>query len=511
MTDAERMLELFRGSDIAHGRSEVLEKTTAKGKRDSKSWIEKRPAGLHEWTQHLNGVAGIGIPPIDSRNLVRWGAVDVDVYDGNIEELNKRIQDMALPIVVCRSKSGGPHLYLFLSDWVPASLMIERLDSLAGSLGLGTSEIFPKQAMVAEGDYGSWINMPYFGGTKFLRYAYNEEGKAIVSLTDFFAYVAKRTITPETLETLVPPRQAADPLPEGPPCLNTILLQGVQDFRNITLANLAVYCKKAHPETWERELDKYNRSFAEPLGSREVEAIKKSYQKKDYKYQCNGQPLCNYCEASQCKLRKHGVGYQDMLPSNRSLSKLETNPPIWFIDIVTKERTATENTVTVRMSLTSEQLQNPLLFQRRAMETINQMPTLMKRDEWHTYVKGLMKHTAIIHLPPEMTPEGQLTELVEEFCSHRPATESMEAILRGNTYKDVNNYYFRLRDLYAFLSQKRFILLKQQDIISHLHTTLKITKSFKVINGKGVNVVILPIIHDDPDQPLTVPKFESNY
>lgn len=184
------MLDLFRGSDLAHGRSDMTQKVTQKGKHEAKSWTEKRPAELKDWEAHLAGAAGIGIPPIDSKNEVRWGAIDVDVYAGlSIEDLNAKIQKDNLPLVICRSKSGGPHIFLFLTEPVPAAEMIEKLDSMAGYLGFGTSEIFPKQAAVSTDeksmDFGSWINMPYFGGTRFLRYALDASNKALASVTDF--------------------------------------------------------------------------------------------------------------------------------------------------------------------------------------------------------------------------------------------------------------------------------------------------------------------------------------
>ncbi|MDV7401895.1 hypothetical protein RZS08_61310, partial [Arthrospira platensis SPKY1] len=111
--------------------------------------------------------------------MVKFGAIDVDTYSGiDLAELAIQIASQKLPLVLCRSKSGGPHIYLFVTDWVPAQLMIQKLDSLAGALGFGTSEIFPKQVSIstqneAAPDYGNWINMPYFKGAQGLRYGLN--------------------------------------------------------------------------------------------------------------------------------------------------------------------------------------------------------------------------------------------------------------------------------------------------------------------------------------------------
>lgn len=509
MTDAENMMDLFKGSDLAHGRSDLTKEVSAKGKHGTKSWLEKRPVRLDDWEAHLRGERGLGIPPISSDNKVRWGAIDVDVYNGNIEALNARIQKSKLPLVMCRSKSGGPHIYLFLTDWVPAKLMIEKLDSIAGYLGFGTSEIFPKQAAISNdgknSDFGSWINMPYFGGTKYLRYALDEKNQALADLPAFFTYVRQRQITPEQLAQLDTPKDREDLLPEGPPCLNTILANGAVDFRNITLSNIAVYCKKAFGEDWQKELDRINHLFPTPLPSQEVEAIKKSYAKKDYRYQCSQQPLCNFCEKTKCARTRHGVGQGNFLPGHRSLGKLATDPVIWFLDL------EDSRDQTKRISLTTEQLQNPMLFQRRVMETINEMPELMSRKDWAEFVAGLMRHVQVIEVPLEMTPAGQFLELVMDFLNSRSSMESMEDILRGLPFKNTEAYYFRLKDLWRHLRQQQFNTLAQHQLVSILKQHLKAEKCFKVLAGRGTNLLTIPAGIEPNREAFALPDQKQPY
>jgi len=512
MSDAELMHELFAGSDFAHGRSEMTQQITPKGKHEAKSWTEKRPVELKDWEKHLAGVAGIGIPPLNSKNEVKWGAIDVDVYNGfSIESLNALVQEKGLPLVICRSKSGGPHIFLFLKEWVPAKDMIEKLDSLAGFLGFGTSEIFPKQAMVAQGeksqDFGSWINMPYFGGTNFLRYALDEKGQAILQISSFRDYCKGRRLTKEEFDKLTPP-PTPDIFPDGPPCLNQIFASRPADMRNVLLSNAAVYAKKAFPENWKEKLDEYNRLFPEPLGSSEVEALKKSYDKKEYRYQCSKQPLCNFCDSSRCRKTKHGVGGGEFLPAARSLSMVDTAPPIWYLDVTMPDNQQ------VRISLSTEELQNPRLFQRRCMETIQQMPPSMKMDEWQPIVQSLMQHVTKIEVPPEMSPAGQFIELLWDFLHNRATEESFENLIRGIPFKDNTSYYFRLRDLNTYLNQQRFIELKPNQIMAIIRNTLKGVKGFKNIGGRGTNYFQLPIpsSNDSPENTqLATATFATSY
>ena len=43
---------------------------------------------------------------------------------------------MKLPLIVCRSKSGGAHVFLFTSDYVSAKLMRDKLVQIRAVLGL---------------------------------------------------------------------------------------------------------------------------------------------------------------------------------------------------------------------------------------------------------------------------------------------------------------------------------------------------------------------------------------
>lgn len=490
-SDAELMMALFQGSDMTFGRTDPTNEISNKGKRESRSWLEKRAITVKDWEAHLAGSAGVGIPPLRGDGKVRWGAIDVDLYEGNtIESVHRKIEEFRLPLVVLRSKSGGPHIFMFCSDWVPAKLMLEKLDAMAGFLGFGTSEVFPKQTtIVTDGpvpDYGSWINMPYFGGTKFLRYGLAADGSALADIPAFIAFANSRTLPPDDLRALVLPQVTEELFPNGPPCLNSIMAQRPSDLRNIILSNAAVYCRKAYGENWKPKLDEVNARFSTPLGSSEVESIKKSYGKKDYRYQCSNQPLCNFCVSSECKKRQFGIGTSDFLPATRSLSMVDTDPPIWYLDITMPDGKD------IRMSLTTEQLQNPRLFQRRAMETTRQMPPSVKIEAWEPIVQGMMAHCRYIPVPKEATPVGQFLEHVQEFFANRPSQNSIEDVMRGLVFRDTRNYYFRLKDLWTYLASKKFVGLKQNEMLNAIRENMSADKAFKTIKGSGVNIMVVP-------------------
>ena len=74
----------------------------------------------------------MGIIPIDDNNQCKWGAIDVDTYDGfDYKILIKKIVEKKIPLVVCKSKSGGAHIFLFVREPVLAKDMQIKLKEIA--------------------------------------------------------------------------------------------------------------------------------------------------------------------------------------------------------------------------------------------------------------------------------------------------------------------------------------------------------------------------------------------
>lgn len=500
------MMDLFRGSAVAHGRTEMTGNVTAKGKHETRCWVERRAAGPQEWAQHLAGEVGLGMPPLNAQNCVYWGGIDVDVYAGlGLEGLNALLQEHHLPLTICRSKSGGPHILMFLKEEVPASEMIEKMDGIASFLGFGSAEIFPKQASVAENEFGAWLNMPYFGGVRHLRYALDAQGRALTTIADFHAYVSERRLTAQQFKDLRTPEPPAL-FPDGPPCLNLIMAARPTENRNIILANAAVYLKKAHGDAWRSKLDDINRAFPEPLAANEVEAIKKSYDKKEYRYQCPKEPLCSFCDASKCRKMKFGVGNDEAGPAMRSLTKVLTEPPIFYLDVIGPDGVAR------RVSLTSEQLQSPLLFQRRCMETVNLVPPIAKRSDWEETLRELYKRVFEIPIAEDLTPKGQFIELFWGWLRNRSVDTGKEALLTNLPYRDLGHYYFRFSDLKKYLKAQGFTEVTTQVMSYTMKTELNVSSMESTIRGHSVrfSCVAIPADHQ-ASEPLKSVQFETAY
>ena len=70
---------------------------------------------------HLKGVKGIGSIPITDKNECKFGVLDIDTYNVDHKEIAKKCKALKIPAVVCRSKSGGAHIFIFMKDWVNAA------------------------------------------------------------------------------------------------------------------------------------------------------------------------------------------------------------------------------------------------------------------------------------------------------------------------------------------------------------------------------------------------------
>ena len=139
---------------------------------DGEHKFVKAPVTKELYAKHLNGELSLGIVPIRADGKCKFGALDIDDHkkglkkDFDYKKLLEKIKFLKLPLVVCRSKSGGAHCYLFLTEWVSAATVRQTLKKMSYALGYerGTVEIFPKQSRLNSGESGSFINLPYHNG-----------------------------------------------------------------------------------------------------------------------------------------------------------------------------------------------------------------------------------------------------------------------------------------------------------------------------------------------------------
>ena len=427
MSLAETFAKRYAGLRSAYGTFTSTNETREDGKASgknitiSKNLEDKDVVGL--WEKHLGGQQSLGIVPINEDNNCVWGAIDVDEYQIDLKSLAIRLAQQNLPLVLCRSKSGGAHIFIFLVEPIPASMLQRKLRQVAAAIGYGQAEIFPKQTklLLERGDRGSTLNMPYYGGENSTRYAYGKEGETL-SPTEFLEYIDKIQLTSKELDKLEasPLNEQHDWLDQAPPCIQHLVIQGFpKGTRNSGLFNVGVFLRKKFADDWEKRVEDINIQYMQPpLGAQEVLTVVKQLKRKDYFYRCNDQPIASHCNSPLCRTRKYGIGANGGTPLFSNLTKQDSDPPIWFLDVEGG-----------RLELETDDLLNQNRFQRKCMEALNKIPPKVKDDVWRRIIQQLLDVITIIEVPAESSTEGHFMELLEAFCTERPARERDELLL----------------------------------------------------------------------------------
>lgn len=488
------MMDLFEGSKNAYGTYKIEGEAIPGEKKVGRAATIRKDVDDKLWQAHLEGKQGLGIIPITELNNVKFGAIDIDKYDLDHKELIAKIGRYRMPLIVCRTKSGGAHCYTFLDGFTSAKLVQSKLREMAALLGFGTAEIYPKQTVILSerGDMGQWINIPYFDHEKTNRYAFDKDGR-MLTLSMFCDLALANRITEADLKRWS--GKIGEALPNGPPCLNQLCEQGFPEgTRNNGLFNLGVYAMKSSPDGWEKVLGDLNQQFMKPpLTPVEVMGVIKSLKKKEYNYSCNQAPIQPFCNAVKCRTCKFGVGTGSGLPTMGTLTKLETVPPTWFIDIEDGGR----------LELCTEDLQNARGFQLVCMNTLNMVPVIPPKKDWDLMMQKMMENVSVIEVPVDMLPEGQLLEMLERFCGGRVQARQQDEILLGKPWLNGGRHYFQVSSLLAFLDRNRFKYESVRWICKVLRDRGGKHDFFNIKSGegrKGFNVWSVPefIIRTEP-------------
>jgi hypothetical protein len=453
MTDIKRFKAIFEGLDIAYGTYRI-EKARGDGKQAGKAVVVRQPPVDELWEKHLEGVEpSLGIIPIRADNSCIWGCIDIDQYPLDHRSVVEKIKALNLPLVVCRSKSGGAHVFAFTKEPIPAADMRQYLTACAALLGESGREIFPKQSeiLVDRGDTGNFLNLPYFGGDETLRYGIKSDGTA-ATLEEFYRLyddaVQDQLVAPEA------PAKPEQPIKDGPPCLQTLCSQGFPEgTRNNGLFNIGIYLKRTGAHNWEDKLAEHNQKyFGPPLGLSELQVIVKQLTKKDYKYKCKDAPINSFCNAGLCRTRKFGVGADGPdAPQMSALSKYNSEPPLWFLDINGR-----------RVELDTESLYNQAAFQKACMDKINLLPPTLRKQDWEQVLNALLREMVeleqIQEASEDTTITGRFTALLEEFTTHIQQAMDRDEILMGRPWVDEEDQkvYFRIKDLEDHLTRNNF-------------------------------------------------------
>ena len=486
----ETFSSIFDGLEEAFGTYKI-DKTQTNGKKSGRASLVREPRTKDHWLGHLSGQGdSLGIIPINANSQCKWGCIDIDMYPLDHKVLVQKIRKMKLPLVVCRSKSGGAHCFLFCTDWIDAKDMQQTLQHISASLGYGQSEIFPKQIKLHldRGDVGNFLNLPYYDAEGGLRYGIKDDGTS-ATLKEFIALYEQYKQTIEQIVSLQVEETPDTTIKDGPPCLQTLCAGKISEGgRNNGLFNIAVYLRKAYPDSWETEILTYNMTFLDPpLPLSEVNIVANQAKKKDYAYKCSDAPINAHCNKELCRTRMHGVGSAVQGATIANLRKYNSIPPVLFMDVSGEP-----------LELDTEALLSQPTFQKACLEQLNFMPRTVSKQVWEARIGALMtemkeNEAAIIEVAEDASTSGQFYDYLEEFCSHLQQAQEREEILlrRPWTDEEANLTYFRLRDFENFLKKNKFFDYKSHKIAQRLRDINGSSLVMKISN-RSVRVWAIP-------------------
>lgn len=480
MSDVIKALSLlFKGNDRSYG---------VWIPDSMKMLTESGPAGIPQYERHIQGVRGLGIVPVTDSGDCWFGAIDIDNHgqteDINLVAMTKLIRDKNLPLVACRSKSGGIHVYVFCKSPIKSKLLRIAMFGWAAQLGFPKAEIYPKQDYLEIDEtnvqqLGNWINLAYFGGDSTNRYCLNDNYERS-TLKEFIDQANSVRISISDLELHNPPDNAG-----APPCVQKMLACGVSSGgRNEALYNITVYYKRANPDTYiDDALDTNVKSFNPPLPTAEARRTIKSASRRDYKYRCQQEPIKSLCDSKACIKREFGItrsefdelNANEMLPEFGGVIKYLTDPVRWGITV---------NGMLIN-NLPTETLYNFEALKNRITEVLTLgVPSVTKRN-WEKIIIPLIGGAREIRLPDDASISGLTANRLREFIDKanfnvQDDIKEREKLLRGAPC------------IVEILGEK-VIAFRAMDFVKYL-------KSVKSEEVKGPNLWF--ILNNIPDLPL---------
>ena len=211
----DKLSKLFEGNLSSFIKSSISSETDERGKQIVKYLTIQEPLSTKHWKEHLNGKTRVGVKP-EREGKCKWGCIDVD--PSNYTNYNQKkyvdiIRDYKLPLVPIKSKSGGLHIFVFLTEWYDVSKIAEKLSKINEKFFMA-QEIFPcNKAM----------NLPYQNMNRSMEFAYDDNNNPLL-IEAFIELANNKKILPEDfLKLKLKEYEPEESWKQYPPCVQKLI------------------------------------------------------------------------------------------------------------------------------------------------------------------------------------------------------------------------------------------------------------------------------------------------
>jgi hypothetical protein len=465
VTHAARFAALFVGNP------HYFIACNTKRTKDKQNTTQKRAYTIADVEQHLAGGLGVGISPLMPDSTCTWAAIDIDRPDDADEvdfvKIAKKIKQHSLPVVMCRTRSGGAHLYAFFTRAVPAKLArvtlhkwVDKLKPIEVDLVTPSADY---QTVEQDGTLhvSRSMNLPYWKADDTNRYAFAADGKTKLTVVQFLD-VAEAARHDPGLYMDIPTDEHAG----APPCVVRMLADGVPaGLRNEGVTQIAIYLKRVDSKDILPRLAAINaKSVEPPLQMDELRKIAKSVgsANKDYRYKCRTEPCKSLCDSKVCLTRAHGI------KPNEDETFIEGLPPIE--SVVRVQKTMEEGGIyQVRinghvMYAPYDKLVSVRGAQQLFMENMGViLPAKLSHGVWYDFIAPRIATARIEDTAPEDSDHGRLDALLNGFIVGRLKEQDSDimqnrARLETAPIREGDEVVVRLSTLERYCKDKRLAI-----------------------------------------------------
>jgi hypothetical protein len=288
----------------------------------------------------------------------------------------------------------------------------------------------------------------------------------------------------------MPADDLSKPFGDGPPCLTHMCMSGgvPGGGQNNALCHMATYYKKKFPDTWREELTVSNATHLNPPGSDSgLDSVIKSYSKKDYEYKCKDEPMRSHCDSVACRAKRFGVTGGTMAPLITSIKKLDSDPPIWFVQIDNKHS----------LECQTQDLQRWDRFQVKLMDKTHNPYGMIPQALWLATIgvaMAAMNKDDVIPAGADAGVGGEFHELLQTFLTNKQRATREEDLLSERPWEseEEGRYYFSIGKLQKYLKKEGMEGMKRAQIVARIREDFNGDHAVRKVKDHDVTVYWVP-------------------